>query len=71
MGTGLVPIHLLAIIVQSQVVRERHVYTVRAPVTFNLFVPEIHPDLLSAGHMQHSLQLDPSTRGSAYIHSAV
>ena len=48
MGTGLVPIHLLAIIVQIQIVSEGHRYTVRAPVTFDLVVPGVHPDRRAA-----------------------
>ena len=48
MGTGLVPIHLLTIIVQSQVVREGYSHAVAAPVTLNLFVPGVYPNRWAA-----------------------
>ena len=52
MGTSLVPIHLLTIIIQSNVVNEGTGNTVRAPVTFDFFVPEIHPDSRAASSAQ-------------------
>ena len=51
MGTGLVPIHLLTIIVQSNVVDEGTLNAVRAPVSFYRSSPGVDPDRRAAsGH---------------------
>ena len=43
-GTLLVPIDLLAIIIEAQVITEANVNTVPAPITFYLFRPGVDPD---------------------------
>jgi len=52
MGTGLVPIHLFTIIVQSNVVDEPFSHTVPAPVTFDHFVKGVDPDCWAASSAQ-------------------
>ena len=72
MGTGLVPIHFLAIIVQSQVVYERLTDLVTAPVTFNLFRVRVDPDRRAASCHQdlRAHVLFPAVHIVAYVVSA-
>ena len=69
MGTGLAPIHLLTIIVQSQVVYERLTDLVTAPVAFDISIPGVDPDRWAAsGH--HDLRAHvflPAVHGVTYV----